>query len=88
LRYVRGHREATVAQLAGVLDVSQQAVRRHLDGLRADGLIEARLERHGVGRPALIYSATEKLALDLGVKGGLTEPETDLVALAGLAWRF
>ena len=36
----------------------------------------------------LIYSATEKLALDLGVKGGLTEPETDLVALAGLAWRF
>ena len=60
MRYVRGHREATVAQLAGVLDVSQQAVRRHLDGLRADGLIEARLERHGVGRPALIYSATER----------------------------
>ena len=36
----------------------------------------------------LIYSATEKLALDLGVKGGLTEPETDLAALAGVAWRF
>jgi hypothetical protein len=36
----------------------------------------------------LVYSATEKLALDLGVKGGLTEPETDLAALAGVAWRF
>jgi predicted ArsR family transcriptional regulator len=60
LRYVRGHREATVAQLAAALEVSQQAVRRHLDGLRADGLIEARLERHGVGRPALLFSATER----------------------------
>jgi predicted ArsR family transcriptional regulator len=60
LRYVRGHREATVAQLAEALEVSAQAVRRHLDGLRADGLIEARLERHGVGRPALIFSATER----------------------------
>lgn len=60
LRFVRGHREATVAQLAETLDLSQQAVRRHLDGLRADGLIEARLERHGVGRPAMLFSATER----------------------------
>ena len=59
LRYVRGHREATVAQLATALELSQQAVRRHLDGLRADGLIEARIERHGVGRPALLFSATQ-----------------------------
>lgn len=60
LRFVRGRREATVAQLAEVLDVSAQAVRRHLDGLRADGLLDARLERHGVGRPSLVFFATER----------------------------
>lgn len=60
LRFVRGRREATVAQLADALDVSLQAVRRHLDGLRADGFLDARLERHGVGRPSLIFFATER----------------------------
>ena len=60
LRYVRGRRQATVAQLAAALELSQQAVRRHLDGLRADGLIDARFERHGVGRPALLFFATER----------------------------
>ena len=60
LRFVRGRREATVAQLADALDVSPQAVRRHLDGLRADGFLDARLERHGVGRPSLIFFATER----------------------------
>ena len=60
LRYVRGRRETTVAQLAEVLQLSQQAVRRHLDGLRADGLVDARQERHGVGRPTLLFFATER----------------------------
>jgi predicted ArsR family transcriptional regulator len=60
LRIVRGHREATVSQIAETLGVTHQAVRRHIDGLRADGLIEARLERHGVGRPSLVFSATDR----------------------------
>ena len=60
LGYVRGRREATVAQLAEALSLSQQAVRRHLDGLRADGLVDVRIERRGVGRPALIFFATER----------------------------
>ena len=60
LRYVRGRRETTVAQLAESLGLSQQAVRRHLDGLRADGLVDVRQERHGVGRPALLFFATER----------------------------
>lgn len=59
LRLVRGRREVTVAQLAEALDLSLQAVRRHLDGLRADGLLDVRLARHGVGRPALVFFATE-----------------------------
>ena len=60
LRYVRGRRETSVHQLADALSLSQQAVRRHLDGLRADGFLDARLERHGVGRPALVFFATER----------------------------
>jgi DeoR family transcriptional regulator, suf operon transcriptional repressor len=60
LRLVRSHREVTVAQLAESLDLSHHAVRRHLDGLRADGLVDAKLERHGVGRPSLVFYPTER----------------------------
>ena len=60
LRQIRGHRETTVAQLAGSLKLSPQAVRRHLDGLRADALIDVRQERHGVGRPSLVFFVTER----------------------------
>jgi len=60
LRHIRGHREVGVAQLAEALGLSAQAVRRHLDGLRADGLIDVRQERHGVGRPAMLFFATER----------------------------
>lgn len=61
LRLVRGHREVTVQQVAESVRLSHQAVRRHLDGLRADGLLDVRQERHGVGRPAAIYFATERV---------------------------
>jgi DeoR family transcriptional regulator, suf operon transcriptional repressor len=60
LRQIRGHRELTVAQLAESLRLSPQAVRRHLDGLRADALIDVRQERHGVGRPSLVFFVTER----------------------------
>jgi predicted ArsR family transcriptional regulator len=60
LRHVRGHHETTVARLAEALGLSQQAVRRHLDSLRADGLVDVRMERHGVGRPALLFFATRR----------------------------
>ncbi len=50
---------ATVAELAGALEVGQASVRRHLDHLRVDGMADVRMERHGVGRPAFIYYATE-----------------------------
>ncbi len=56
---MRGRKEATAADLADTLDVSHQAVRRHLDGLRADGMIDSRQVRHGVGRPSLVFFPTE-----------------------------
>jgi len=36
----------------------------------------------------LIYSVTENLDIDIGIKGGLNKPETDLTFLAGMALRF
>jgi DeoR family suf operon transcriptional repressor len=65
LRLVRGHREITIAQIAETLGVTQAAVRRHLDGLRADGYVDVRLERHGVGRPSLLFFPTDR-----GEEGG------------------
>ena len=50
---------ATVAVLAEALGVGQASVRRHLDHLRVDGLVDVRLKRHGVGRPAFVFYATE-----------------------------
>jgi hypothetical protein len=35
-----------------------------------------------------IYSVTEDLDVDLGIKTGLNSSEADLAALAGVAWRF
>ncbi len=49
-----------MAQLAESLKLSPQAVRRHLDGLRADALIDVRQVRHGVGRPSLVFFVTER----------------------------
>jgi hypothetical protein len=34
-----------------------------------------------------IYSITENFDIDIGIKGGLNKPETDLTVLAGAVWR-
>ncbi len=70
LRLVRARREASIAQISEALDMSQAAVRRHLDGLRAEGLVDARLQRHGVGRPSLAFFPTE-LGDEAGSRGYL-----------------
>ena len=36
----------------------------------------------------LIYSFTDNLDLDLGIKTGVTDPEVDYAVLTGLAFRF
>lgn len=36
----------------------------------------------------LIYSISEKVDIDFGIKGGLNKPETDYSVLAGLVFRF
>jgi hypothetical protein len=36
----------------------------------------------------IIYSITGNVDIDLGVKGGLNKPETDITYLAGITWRL
>jgi predicted ArsR family transcriptional regulator len=51
--------DSSVAVLADTMGMSQGSVRRHLDILGADGLIEARQERRPRGRPLTLYSLSE-----------------------------
>src|SRR5450830_1650152 len=52
-------REARVENLADELGITQAAVRRHLDNLRADGLVDIKQVRQTTGRPYYAYHATE-----------------------------
>lgn len=55
--------------------------------------IERNPDRESNTHPAfliggLIYSISESIAIDMGLKGGLNKPETDLTFLAGIAFKF
>jgi predicted ArsR family transcriptional regulator len=54
---------STAAALAERLDLTPAAVRRHLDHLADDGVVEARVQRvhgsRGRGRPARVFALTE-----------------------------
>ena len=53
------HPRSTINELAGEIGINPISVRHHLTNLQAEGLISAEEERHGVGRPRLVYSLTE-----------------------------
>ena len=50
---------ATINDLAEAVGINPISVRHHLTNLQVEGLVNAEEERHGVGRPRLIYSLTE-----------------------------
>jgi predicted ArsR family transcriptional regulator len=56
--------EATVDELATMLELTPVTVRHHLDILRAEGLVEAPAvrRRHGPGRPQYVYTLTAESA--------------------------
>lgn len=62
-RSILDHGPSTVAELAGRLKLTQAAVRRHLDALAADNVVEARDRRvYGTrsrGRPAKVFALTD-----------------------------
>lgn len=62
-RSILDHGPSTVAELAERLGLTQAAVRRHLDALTGDGVVEAREQRvYGArtrGRPAKVFALTD-----------------------------
>jgi len=50
----------SITELAKAVGINAISVRHHLANLEADGLVTAEEERHGVGRPRLVYNLTEK----------------------------
>lgn len=48
----------SVGDLSKLLGITEMAVRRHLNTLERDSLIESRLVRQAMGRPAHLYSLT------------------------------
>ncbi len=81
LRTISEHGPVTTAVLASDLGLTPTAVRRHLDNLAADGLVEAREAAgpRGRGRPAKAYVLTDT---------GHRSLVSDYDHLAGQALRF
>ena len=60
LRSLLLNQKRTVNELAESVDINPISVRHHVNKLEAEGLIQSEEERHGVGRPRLVYSLTNK----------------------------
>lgn len=50
---------STINDLAKAVGINPISVRHHLTNLQMEGLVDAQEERHGVGRPRLVYIITE-----------------------------
>jgi predicted ArsR family transcriptional regulator len=50
---------STINEMAEVVGINPISVRHHLTNLQMEGLVDAQEERHGVGRPRLVYVLTE-----------------------------
>ena len=51
---------STINDLAEAVGINGISIRHHLISLEADDLVTSSEERHGVGRPHLVYSLTDK----------------------------
>ena len=60
LQTLLNHPQSTIQDLAEAVGINAISVRHHLTSLQAEGLVNAEEERHGVGRPRLVYGLTEK----------------------------
>ncbi|MBK7316263.1 winged helix-turn-helix transcriptional regulator [Candidatus Villigracilis affinis] len=51
---------STINDLAEAVGINPISVRHHLTNLQMEGLVEGQEERHGVGRPRLVYVLTDE----------------------------
>lgn len=52
--------KSTINDLAEAVGINPISVRHHLTNLQMEGLVEGQEERHGVGRPRLVYVLTSE----------------------------
>ncbi|MBL8091973.1 MAG: winged helix-turn-helix transcriptional regulator [Anaerolineales bacterium] len=52
--------KSTINDMAEAVGINPISVRHHLTNLQMEGLVEAQEERHGVGRPRLVYLLTSE----------------------------
>lgn len=60
LQTLLNHPHSTINDLAEAVGINAISVRHHLSSLEAENLVVSDEERHGVGRPRLVYSLSEK----------------------------
>lgn len=60
LRTLLSYPGSTINDLAEEVGINGISIRHHLSSLEAEALVVSAEERHGVGRPRLIYSLTDK----------------------------
>ena len=60
LKTLLTHPESSINDLAEAVGINGISIRHHLSALDAEDLIISSEQRHGVGRPRLIYSLTDK----------------------------
>jgi len=51
---------STINELAKAVGINPISVRHHMSNLQVEGLVSTEEERHGVGRPRLVYFLTEE----------------------------
>lgn len=60
LQTLLNHPHSTIQDLADAVGINAISVRHHLTSLQVENLVMAEEERHGVGRPRLVYALSEK----------------------------
>lgn len=60
LRSLLTYPGSSIKDLANAVGINDISIRHHLKTLEAEGFVSPAEERHGVGRPHLVYTLTEK----------------------------
>jgi predicted ArsR family transcriptional regulator len=59
LKVLLTQQRCTLNELADAVGISPISMRHHITRLEAEGLVHTEEERHGVGRPRMVYTLTE-----------------------------
>ncbi len=60
LQTLSSHPRSTIIEIAKDVGINAISVRHHITSLQASSLVTSEEERHGVGRPRMVYVLTEK----------------------------